>query len=440
MYFLPQAKSVSLRSCQASFSPVSLSEKERTPRVSCVPSVPSCKPQQHCSCSARARAPLSGLSILLIIALGLLSAPGCARRAYTDVYVENMASEIRDLEDQLYEFDSEYRVLEQELETLHAENARLRNTLATRTAPNAAGSGSPDASPASPKNGSTQPRLLPVPGSGTPDASSPRSVPNPVPPPQNAAPVPATPSRPGPGDDGSDPYNLENLIPPTIDQGEAMPPSLPPPQNDPSVPVSSNGNSKLEIELGQIPLPAQLASASSAEDVDEAPSRLAPAAEMPEDTRVAEINFHPSLCRAVNLDDKGGDDGVYLVLQPLNEGREFVPLSADLLIVAIDPARDGAQARIGRWSLTAAEAEAKLQPIGSSQGIHLSLPWTGGNPEADRVIVFVRYTMTDGRQIIGEHTVLVNDARRANTVWVPRAKTNAAGSEVRTASGERPVR
>lgn len=161
---------------------------------------------------------------------------------------------------------------------------------------------------------------------------------------------------------------------------------------------------------------------------------------MPEDTRVAEINFHPSLCRAVNLDDKGGDDGVYLVLQPLNEGREFVPLSADLLIVAIDPARDGAQARIGRWSLTAAEAEAKLQPIGSSQGIHLSLPWTGGNPEADRVIVFVRYTMTDGRQIIGEHTVLVNDARRANTVWVPRAKTNAAGSEVRTASGERPVR
>ncbi|MGN6546456.1 MAG: hypothetical protein ACTHK7_15485, partial [Aureliella sp.] len=207
-----------------------------------------------------------------------------------------------------------------------------------------------------------------------------------------------------------------------------------------SAPVTSNGSSKLEVELGQIPLPAQLASASLSGGDDGAPERLQPAAEMPADTRVAEINFHPSLCRAINLDDQDDDDGVYLVLQPLNEGREFVPLPGDLLIVAIDPARDGAEARIGRWSVTATEAESKLQPIGSSQGIHLSLPWTGADPQADRVIVFVRYTMSDGRQIVGEHTVFVNNARRPATVWVPRAKAGAGSSEVRTASGQRPVR
>jgi hypothetical protein len=235
---------------------------------------------------------------------------------------------------------------------------------------------------------------------------------------------------------------LDNLVPPTIEQGEAMPPTLPPKlpstESGASTPVTANGNNRLEIELGQIPLPAQLASASMAGN--EAPARLATAVEMPEDTRVAEINFHPSLCRAVNLDDKEADDGVYLVLQPLNEARQFVPLPADLLIVAIDPARDGAAARIGRWSLTSDEVQAKLQPIGSSQGIHLSLPWTGGDPQADRVVVFVRYTMFDGRQIVGEHTVFVNGARRPATVWVPRAKADAPGSNVRTASGERPIR
>ncbi len=54
---------------------------------------------------------------------------GCARRAYNDVYVENMAAEIRDLEDQLYEFDGEYRMMEQQLDALRAENARLKSGL-----------------------------------------------------------------------------------------------------------------------------------------------------------------------------------------------------------------------------------------------------------------------------------------------------------------------
>lgn len=417
-----------------------------------VPSVfpaPPTKPQQHCSRSARAGGLRGGLGMMIACALGLslLSGSGCARRAYTDVYVENMASEIRDLEDQLYEFDSEYRVLEQELETLHAENARLRSTIASRGSSDAAANGPTQTSP---RNGATQPRLLPVPGSssaapgGTPPSATPGATPGSRP---SAAPSlerslpPSTPSQPPAGAGSADPYNLENLVPPTIEQGESMPPSLPPPKADSSSPpVTANGDSQLEIELGQIPLPAQLASATSGEEADGTPAPLRPAAEMPADTRVAEINFHPSLCRAVNLDDEADDDGVYLVLQPLNEGREFVPLAADLLIVAIDPARDGAAARIGRWSLTAAEAEAKLQPIGSSQGIHLSLPWTGGDPQADQVIVFVRYTMSDGRQIVGEHTVFVNGAHRPATVWVPRAKADTPGANVRTASGERPVR
>ena len=52
------------------------------------------------------------------------SALGCHRRGYTDLYVDSMASEIRDLQDQLYEYDHEYRLLEQELDSLRRQNAR----------------------------------------------------------------------------------------------------------------------------------------------------------------------------------------------------------------------------------------------------------------------------------------------------------------------------
>ncbi len=58
---------------------------------------------------------------------------GCRNAAYSDLYVESMAAEIRQLEDQLYEFDNEYHVLEKELASLKAENQKLRTNPATTT-------------------------------------------------------------------------------------------------------------------------------------------------------------------------------------------------------------------------------------------------------------------------------------------------------------------
>ena len=36
-------------------------------------------------------------------------------------------------------------------------------------------------------------------------------------------------------------------------------------------------------------------------------------------------------------DDEADDDGLYLVLQPLNESGEMVPVAADLSVVILDP-------------------------------------------------------------------------------------------------------
>ncbi len=158
---------------------------------------------------------------------------------------------------------------------------------------------------------------------------------------------------------------------------------------------------------------------------------------MPKDVRVVDLRFHPSLCRGINMDNSGDDDGLALVLQPLNEAGEFVPLAADLMVVALDLSRDEAHAKVGRWNFSRAEVQTYIQPIGASQGIQLRLPWTGEKPQADRVVVFAYYTTEDGRRVVKDQEVLLNNMHRQNTVWVPRASKD---DSVRAASGTRPAR
>lgn len=156
---------------------------------------------------------------------------------------------------------------------------------------------------------------------------------------------------------------------------------------------------------------------------------------MPSDTRIVDLKFHPTLCRALNTDQQGDDDGLYLVLQPYNSSGEFVPLPADLVVEALDLSRDEKHAMIGRWTLSAADVKAKMNPIGSSQGVHLSLSFSGPAPQCDRLLVFAYYTLADGRRLVKEQEVMLNNIHRQNAVWVPRSK-----GEVRTVNHEAPLR
>lgn len=393
-------------------------------------------------------------------------AGGCARRAYNDVYVENMAAEIRDLEDQLYEFDGEYRVLEQQLEASRAEAARLRSALPApaknRTLRQETTPSSPSDDYFVPRGGaSSNPlpqaapnRTTPAPapsleiGPGSPSNSSPSSssTPKSLPPANTApanspgltpAPLPAPLPAPKPAP-GADQFNPSDLLPPTIEPGEPMPPSVPALGINPANPVTMQSDNDLEVELGQIKLPAQLASLRTVGQPDEAvvrSSQIHPAAEMPSDTRIVDIKFHPSLCRAVNSDQQGDDDGLYLVLQPYNASGEFVPMPADLMVLALDLSREEKKATIGRWTLSSADVKSKMNPIGSSQGIHLSLSFSGPAPQCDRVLVFAYYTLPDGRRVVAEQEVMLNNLHRQNAVWVPRSQ-----GQVRTVGHEAPVR
>ncbi len=407
------------------------------------------------------------LALALLGWLGCFALAGCQGRAYRDLYAENMAAEIRDLEDQLYEYDHQYKLLEQELEVLRQQNMVLKaaappkrsllaplgrndsqfeprpqelpnkpepmldapshqpdSILEPNTRPQPAPPNQP--APNQPATGGSNSDELPTPN--RPRSTPPTDLPQQPP----SQPAPSTPRFPPPKDKKSptSDFDLEELLPPTIDPGVATPPPLPPvSQRADGSPVAPEDN--LEMNLARIEIPAQRVSAVlSAGDgsfAGEPAAQLAfsGSADTLTDSRVIELAFHPALSRAINMDEHSDPDGLYLVLQPKNEHGQMVPAAADLLVFALDPARQGEQAKIGKWEFTAAEVQQKLQPIGSEQGIHLRLPWTGPDPTADRVIVFALYKFTNGRQVMGEKEIYLANDGSLKTVWSPRAATGA---------------
>jgi hypothetical protein len=83
---------------------------------------------------------------LLLCSLAVLVG-GCRRPAFQDVYVQNMAAEIRELEDIIYEYDHEYRKLELELESAKRENDMLKKLGINSKSNSSLGSGGSTASP-----------------------------------------------------------------------------------------------------------------------------------------------------------------------------------------------------------------------------------------------------------------------------------------------------
>ncbi|MCA9133594.1 MAG: hypothetical protein KDA45_10585 [Planctomycetales bacterium] len=396
------------------------------------------------------------MAISLSWLCGVAALSGCRNRAYSDLYIENMAAEIRDLEDQLYEYDHEYRLLEQELASLRQQNLQLmsprdaekspaQQRLSPATDPQDKLEFSPIDRADAPSRAKERPEAMP----GDPQSilESPSTVRPEAAAPSDELPAPAVPRSPmppsslpglGPSDspalpdtlpeppagrqpEGGD-FEFEELLPPTIEPGEPMPPQAPLSAKLDAARLAPEDD--LELNLSRISVPGQLAAQTS-------PAKMQVATETITDRRVVELAFHPSLSRAINLDEQTDDDGLFLVLQPRNESGQMIPEAADLSVVVLDPAREGSAASLGRWDYSAHDVKAKMQPIGSDQGIHLTLPWKGADPTADRVIVFARYTYENGRQVIGQKEIFISDGGGLKTVWAPRAPRSGPAGQPR---------
>ncbi len=183
--------------------------------------------------------------------LGVFSVAGCQRRAYTDLYVERMAGEIRELEDRIYEYDAAYRATEDELAIIQSENEHLKDRLAAAERKSLFGpSGGNKSESIKPAPGASGATKIPPSSSGTssskdstiipvPDPNADIDLESPGPVPKKAIP-PATPGGankstilPPGASDGPTPEALNRLPPKTgsgslkaIDPKDLEPPEI----------------------------------------------------------------------------------------------------------------------------------------------------------------------------------------------------------------------
>jgi len=419
--------------------------------------------------------------IMLFMVSGVSFLSGCQRRAYTDLYVERMAGEIRELEDRIFEYDAAYRQTEDELDIIRSENAALRDKLTART------NNQKSIIQGQLKELRDAPSLKDLRNGTANDKGTAEKTIVPVPDP-NADAVPIEPQLKSITPTSPTDKPLKDLEPPEIELGfpstiESLPfkapggnplPNsktpqsivLPPltstpstgnrPDNEsqerlvsrrlshissvadtPSVALPTSMDQDV-VASNQIVLPESVITASATVSAG-SPTTVVTAGVVeqrrdssttvigrpqwipqPTDMRVVEIGFHPTLCRGGNRESSSIDDGLQLVMQPMNQYGEFIAEAARMTVVVIDLARPDSESKIGRWVWDAEELQQSLQPIGMSQGFNVAIAWQAERPLGRSVRVHVRYEMADGRRLVNQKEIELYSPSLGSDAWTPR--------------------
>jgi hypothetical protein len=125
------------------------------------------------------------------------------------------------------------------------------------------------------------------------------------------------------------------------------------------------------------------------------------------DYTVSEITLNQQLTGGHDRDNRPGDDGVMVVIEPRNRARQIINVPGEVSVVVLDPAKEGAAARVARWDFTPDEAAAHFKKTAFGEGIHLALPWPGEPPENSDLMLFVRLTLAEGQQFIADKPIRI---------------------------------
>lgn len=166
------------------------------------------------------------------------------------------------------------------------------------------------------------------------------------------------------------------------------------------------------------------------------------AADGPLDEVVTQITLNRKLTGGHNVDGHLGDEGVMVVVEPLNAGGDLVEVPGEISIVVLDPAVEGEGARVARWDFGAEEAAQHLKRTPLGDGLHFDLRWPHSPPTHRVLNLYVRYTTPDGRRLQVEKQIEVDppggaDAPDRWTKDVPAGPSLSGGKSAVEPSGTR---
>jgi len=115
-----------------------------------------------------------------------------------------------------------------------------------------------------------------------------------------------------------------------------------------------------------------------------------------------------------NYDGEPGDDGIALLVQPLDSQGNIILEPAAISVVVIDPAVRGSMARIARWDFQPEEVKSYVVHRGDLAGFLLELPWPNRIPDHEELKVFVRYYLPDGSHLETQSDIRISLVRPAS--------------------------
>lgn len=344
------------------------------------------------------RFPILAISALLLAA----ALPGCRSKAHQDLYRQRMATEIRVLEDKLYEAEYQNRVLEDKLE------------LASKSDP------APSTSSSGPSITTPTPSLQ----DDTMDADLDLELPS--------IEEGVDEGQPAPPDD----FDPDNLSLPMIDEGAPVDPeSLVPPAGVPETSGDQSGDQVIPSPDGPAPPNLQDTEVPKIIPGDPAPpgandDKLKPPGQvlLPDSVQAAVgvpagLKIHNGLSRGQQL--QGEDEGLMVVVNAVDKYGRMVSLhdfdvNADMTIVVLDPRLEPDSARIGRWEFDHDKVASflKSHPV---SGFHVPIKWGSVKPSGDEVIVHVRLRAEDDEMRCQARISVEQETAVAE--WTPRGES-----------------
>ncbi len=129
--------------------------------------------------------------------------------------------------------------------------------------------------------------------------------------------------------------------------------------------------------------------------------------------RVTKILLNRRLTGGYDFDGRPGHEGVMVVIEPQNAQGQYVSVPGALLIEVTDPGKQGMAAQVGKWRFDALESAAYFKESLLGRGAHLQLPWPGEPPDHQRLRLTVVYDTIEGRKLRAEKMIKIKTGSHA---------------------------
>lgn len=175
------------------------------------------------------------------------------------------------------------------------------------------------------------------------------------------------------------------------------------------------------IEMGMSSSLPELESVAPSPELMEGPvlQEFQPSEEVVTDRVVTKIVLNPKLTGGYSVDNKAGDDGLMVVIEPQNVEGQYVDVAGPVSVVLLDPAYSGKEAFVDRWDFDASYATDHLQCTLLGKGVHLKIPWTEGPPKHESLQLHVRYTTEDGEVLEQKKDIKIDLRGGTSQSWTP---------------------